>query len=175
MYQGCNKTAICSQTNIAASFVKLLKEKEYAKISISEICDGASVSRQTFYSLFKSKENIVSFELLRNYYFDPEKECKCCGKPSAKKLSEAFTEYIIEKEEFIGLLVKNNLMYLMQDCLCESFICCEKEDGAHEEIHCLEADLTAACLTTIAKHYVVCQDLVSKAELQIAIEKVLLK
>ena len=35
MYQGCNKTALCSQKNIAEGFYELLKEKEYSKITAS--------------------------------------------------------------------------------------------------------------------------------------------
>lgn len=41
MYNGCNKTALSSQNTIAEGFYRLLKEKDYSKISVSEICKEA--------------------------------------------------------------------------------------------------------------------------------------
>jgi AcrR family transcriptional regulator len=54
MYEGCNKTALTSQSAIAEALLNLMKEKPYSKISVSEICKRAGVSRQTFYTLFES-------------------------------------------------------------------------------------------------------------------------
>ena len=150
MYQGCNKTALSSQQNIADSFIKLLSEKEYSKISISEICSGAGISRQTFYSLFESKENIIAFELSKKYLFDPSYECKCCGAPTLKQLSQGYAGYIIEKKEFIRLLSINKVTYLMQECLFDCFTRCGFSDSP------VTADFIAAGLTTIAKHF--CMD-----------------
>lgn len=155
MYQGNNKTALASQKCIAESFVKLLRKKEYSKISISEICDEAGISRQTFYSLFSSKENIISFELSKKYFFDVGDECKCCGLPTLDELSHGYALFIEGKSEFIELLVKNNIIYLMQECLYESFVNCdgwkEMTDGRSALV---TADFIAAGLTTVAKHYV---------------------
>ncbi len=173
MYCGCNKMALSSLNNISESFVELLKEKEYSKISISEICERADVSRQTFYSLFKSKENIISFELLKNYYFDAQKECSGT-RPTVDEISRSFSEYIISKEEFIRLLEKNNIMYFMQDSLYESLICCCKNET--EDTDCeLIADLMAANLTTIAKHYVQHTADISKLSLNSYIKNILTK
>ena len=66
MYKGTNKTALCSQKNIADTFVQLLRDNNYTAISVSRICKAAQVSRQTFYSLFESKENIILYELRKN-------------------------------------------------------------------------------------------------------------
>ncbi len=147
MYQGFNKTALSSQQSIAKSFIILLKEKEYSKISISEICSRASVSRQTFYSLFESKENIIAFELKKKYSFDPASECKCCGVPTLEQLSEGYAEYIIEKGDFIKLLVDNRITYLMHESLYE----CLAESAFTDSP--VTADFIAGGLTTIAKHF----------------------
>ena len=56
MYRGNNKTAITSQEMIAEACYGLLEKKSLADIRISELCQLAKVSRQTFYSLFQSKE-----------------------------------------------------------------------------------------------------------------------
>ena len=158
MYQGCNKTALCSQKSIAEGFYELLKEKEFSKISISEICKKSGVSRQTFYSLFSSKENIVAFILSKEYSFNPHEECCCCGYPTIKELSRGFSSFIVQKGDFIDLLEKNNIMYLMQETLYCSFGCCG-ETAQTKSLNGiipknLAIDFIASGLTTISKHYV---------------------
>ena len=164
MYTGCNKTALCSQKSIAEAFVSLLHEKEYSKISVSEICEKAAVSRQTFYSLFKAKENIVAFELSKKYLFNPNEECKCTGRPSLRELSKAYARFISDKSDFINLLVKNNIIYLMQEGLYECFLECIRKDDNWESD--LAADFLAAGLSTIAKHYVANESAITDSELE---------
>ena len=107
MYQGCNKTALTSLNCIAEGFYELLQEKEYSKITASEICKKSGVSRQTFYSLFSSKENIVAYILSKEYTFNPSNECNCTGQPTLKELSRGFSSFIVQKADFIELLEKN--------------------------------------------------------------------
>ena len=56
-----------SQKCIKEAFFALLKEKNFQDITISDLCKKADISRQTFYSLFKNKENILIYELKQNY------------------------------------------------------------------------------------------------------------
>ncbi len=157
MYQGCNKTALCSQKSIAEGFYELLKEKDYSKITASEICKKSGVSRQTFYSLFSSKENIVAFILSKEYSFNPTEECKCSGAPTLRELSKGFSSFIVQKSDFIDLLEKNNIIYLMQETLYDGFRNCN-ELNSKSAINAVSSDLVidfvASGLTTIAKHYV---------------------
>lgn len=170
MYQGCNKTALCSQNNIAEGFYALLQEKEYSKITASEICKKSGVSRQTFYSLFSSKENIVAFILSKEYSFNPTEECKCSGTPTLQELSKGFSSFIVQKSDFIDLLEKNNIIYLMQETLYDSFNCCGGNDGCLQVDSTLSSDLAidfvASGLTTIAKHYVKNRSEISCAQLE---------
>lgn len=178
MYQGCNKTALCSQKTIAEGFYELLKEKEYSKITASEICKKSGVSRQTFYSLFSSKENIIAFILSKEYSFNPNEECRCTGHPTLLELSRGFSSFIVQKGDFIDLLEKNNIIYLMQETLYEGFNCCcgEGDDVSHaygraKAGECvlsadLAVDFVASGLTTIAKHYVKNRAEISRDELE---------
>ncbi len=158
MYQGCNKTALSSQNSIAEGFYELLKEKEYAKITASEICKKSDVSRQTFYSLFSSKENIVAYILSKEYTFNPKEACHCTDSPSLRELSKAFSSFIIQKGDFIKLLEKNNITYLMQEALYCSFNSCMNTEHNNDLptalLHAVAIDFIASGLTTIAKHYV---------------------
>ena len=158
MYQGCNKTALSSLNCIAEGFYDLLKEKEYSKITASEICKKSGVSRQTFYSLFSSKENIVAYILSKEYAFNPSDECNCNGQPTLKELSRGFSSFIVQKADFIELLEKNNIIYLMQETLYCSFSHCCKEESSNPYPdnlpYAMAIDFIASGLTTIAKHYV---------------------
>lgn len=40
-----------SKAHICSALMKLLKTKPYRKISVSQICSAASVSRNTFYQI----------------------------------------------------------------------------------------------------------------------------
>ena len=73
MYSGENKTAIQSQNAIVSALAALMEEKDFAKISISELCKRSRVSRQTFYTWFKTKENIIEYDLDANSPFEPGK------------------------------------------------------------------------------------------------------
>lgn len=167
MYQGSNKTALSSQKSIAQGFTELMHEKEYSKISISEICQRSGVSRQTFYTLFESKENIVIFILAKSHDFKPDKDCECQGPPTLAQLAEGFTKYILSKKEILELLVKNNIIYMMMWSLYKSFTECNDPKDEYEKIISnMTADFIAAGLTTIAKHYVMNSDNISEEQLK---------
>ena len=154
MYKGTNKTALCSQNNIADTFVQLLREEDYTSISVSRICKAAQVSRQTFYSLFESKENIILYELSRKHNFQPGVSCESKSL-SLEELSYEYSNYIQEKKEFLALLVENDIIYLMHECLFDSFINCscfepERSQGYREFV----AEFFAGGLCGIAKIYI---------------------
>ncbi|MBN1685210.1 MAG: helix-turn-helix transcriptional regulator, partial [Spirochaetales bacterium] len=48
-----------SKQMLAAAFSDLLRERDFNKITLSEIADRAGVTRMTLYRLFKSKEKII--------------------------------------------------------------------------------------------------------------------
>ena len=85
MYCGSNKTAMASQRQIAEAMMRLIQEKPYAQITISELCKSAGISRQTFYTLFSSRENVVTFTLQAQYCYAPE-----------------LPQFKTEQEQFIG-------------------------------------------------------------------------
>ncbi len=76
MYCGSNKTALCSQRQIAKAMMSLLEEKSFDQISVCELCRLAGISRQTFYSLFSSQENVIVFLLKEKYCFETGDCCE---------------------------------------------------------------------------------------------------
>ena len=49
-----------SRAAIVAAFSELLREEDYGKITVGDIIARAHVGRDTFYGLFKSKDDLLS-------------------------------------------------------------------------------------------------------------------
>ena len=167
MYEGCNKTALTSQTAIAEALLTLMKEKPYARISVSELCKCAGISRQTFYTLFESKDNVIAYVLERKYCFRPEDHACCRSSMSLEDICHAYSFYITQKRDILDLLVRNDIMYLMQDSLYRSFLSSEfylPDCPRGDRIYA--ADFLAGGLTGIARNYVLQADVTSREHLE---------
>ena len=68
MYKETNKTALKSQKRILEALFELMEQEEYNNITVKNICKKADISRQTFYYLFESKDEIVIYYL--NIFFE---------------------------------------------------------------------------------------------------------
>ena len=118
MYCGSNKTALQSQRQIAAAMMELIQEKPFAQITISELCKAAGISRQTFYSLFTSRESVVVFTLQAQYGEGPSIESPApahCRGDALRVLCRGYSEYMLRNRRLIKLLVDNHIDYLLYD------------------------------------------------------------
>lgn len=134
MYCGNNKTALQSQKQISEAMMALMLEKPFSQITISELCKAAGISRQTFYSLFTSRENVVVFTLQAQYCYTPapveesdgtdggHRECKYYG---LRQLCRGYSEYLRRNRALIKLLVDNRIDYLLYDSFYEAMDGCE--------------------------------------------------
>lgn len=112
MYQGNNPIAVQSQKLITQALLKLMHKKNFSKIQIKELCEEAQVSRQTFYSLYDSKDQVIEL------YFDEiftsfKTELKGNKKLSLSMICSSAISYFIKNSEFIELLVNNKLEYIL--------------------------------------------------------------
>ena len=154
MYEGCNKTALASQSAIADALLKLMKEKPYSRISVSELCKRAGISRQTFYSLFESKDDVIAFELERKYCFHPEEHECCRTSMTLEDICHAYSVYITERRDILVLLVRNDILYLFQDSLYNTCSSCDSYlPGYPGQDRIYAADFLAGGLTGIARNY----------------------
>ena len=154
MYCGNNRTALASQEQIAQAALQLIQNKPYASISVSELCKQAGVSRQTFYSLFESKDNVMVFILQERY---------CCGLPAddeehpscLEQLCREYSRYICRQKDFIQMLVRNNITYLLNDSFYEALTHCGCFLSAMEPSRQpYAAHFIAGGFTSIAQTYV---------------------
>lgn len=119
MYSGENKTARNSQKILADALIRLLQNRPYAEITISELCLESGISRQTFYTLFGTKENVLHYTIL-NHYEVPELFLSYNGKSLGRYLAQGFGRYVHDNQDFLLLLTRNGLMHIFYDCAVES-------------------------------------------------------
>ena len=114
MYQGNNVTAIQSQAWLGESLTRLMEGQSYQNITIGAICKQADLSRQTFYNVFDSKEEVLRFSLRRGY----EKQVgRFASRQSitAEEIVDAFAAVVRENETLLRLMVENGLTGILTD------------------------------------------------------------
>ena len=108
MYQGNNATAIQSQQWLGESLTELMKQQPYPSVTIGAICKRADLSRQTFYNVFDSKEEVLRF-CLRSQY---EKQFQRFSEQNTISVGEivgAFAVVVAKNQELLWLMVENKL------------------------------------------------------------------
>ena len=157
MYCGSNKTALQSQRQIAGAMMALIREKPYAQITISELCKTAGISRQTFYSLFTSRENVVVFTLQTGECETPEitpPERGCDRADALRSLCRGYSEYMLQNRDLIKLLVDNRIDYLLYDSFfaamneCSCFLA-----GVEPCLRSYAASFYAGGIACVARRY----------------------
>ena len=153
MYCGSNPTAILSQQQLAGAMLRLLAEKPFSAISVSELCREASVSRQTFYSLFDSKESVITYTLTEHYCYSPEPE-QGSGRGTLRQMCADYSDYLQSHADFLRTLEDNDIIYLLYDGFYDSLMACDCcLSGMTSEIRAYAADFMAGGFTSIARAY----------------------
>ena len=153
MYRGKNRTACASQKQIAEAMLELLENSSYQSISVSSICRRADVSRQTFYSLFESKENVILYELDQSCAFSltsgPD------NRLTIDDLAKNYSRYLIRHKALLSVLVNNDIIHFMYDQQYRSLIGCPSFlAGSSEEYRSFIADFMASGMTSVARSYI---------------------
>lgn len=113
MYKGNNPTALESQKMIIKGMLYLMKTQSFKSITIKSLCETSLVSRQTFYSLFNCKEEVIELyfdkiiDLFIKQYADEKNT-------TINYICNEFVSCIEYDKYFIQLLVINNLTYIMK-------------------------------------------------------------
>lgn len=104
------------------ALVKLLEQKDFNKINISEIIEKAGISRATFYRNFSTKDDIVKTRvktMFTSFYAALISRYKLAGIQDEQFLVAAFFNTVDEEEKVIDTVIKCNLEYLMVDGILE--------------------------------------------------------
>ena len=112
MNKSTNKLATQSKQWLLESFYKLLEEKSFQEISISEISKNAGLDRRTFYRHFISKE-----ELLEQYCQTIISEFTAIllkqGTINKSKVTIAYFSFWGNHLDFLNLLQRDNLLFFL--------------------------------------------------------------
>ena len=114
MYQGNNVTAIQSQQWLGEGLVRLMAQQSYAAITIGAICKEADLSRQTFYNVFDSKEEVLRF-CLRQQYEQQFRRFAGHEKITVEEIVEAFAVVVAENQNLLRLMIENHLDSILAD------------------------------------------------------------
>ncbi len=113
MYRGNNPIALRSQHMILNALNELMIEKDLRDISVSEICVRSGISRQTFYKLFGTKENVLLFKLenAKGFFsqsgdFDKLKLSEIC---------ERFVRCITDNYRIFKTLIENDMIGVLYE------------------------------------------------------------
>ena len=147
MYCGCNPIARASQLQTAHALIRLMAQKPYASVTVSELCRTAGISRQTFYSLFGSMENVVLFVL-------QEKACElpCGPEPgdALERLCRCYSRYICRNRDLLKLLVDNNVGFLLYRSVYEAVSRLGCREGTEWDY---AANFVAGGITGVVRQY----------------------
>ncbi len=66
--QNNEESRTLTRTALSSALLKLITEKEYSKISISELCSKAGVSRTAFYRNYETMDDVLSDKIIDYAY-----------------------------------------------------------------------------------------------------------
>lgn len=105
-----NPIALRSKKALAQALMGLMEERPYAKITISDITSRAGLVRQTFYTNFSVKDDIIKY-MLNELFFVLKEESQQKGCDTRAMLQVYYT-YWENHAKFLRLLFDNRIGYL---------------------------------------------------------------
>ncbi|MDD3277958.1 MAG: TetR/AcrR family transcriptional regulator [Lachnospiraceae bacterium] len=113
MYQGNNPSAIKSREWIREALIRLLANQPYAKIAIKDVCLEADLSRQTFYQIYESKDEVMAyhFECL---FLAFQQECADFKEISIREMTAQFFAFFYKEKSFVKILIDNKLAHYLE-------------------------------------------------------------
>lgn len=153
MYQGKNPTALTSQKLLLDALNELLSEKDFKDISVSELCRHSGVSRQTFYSLFGTKENILLYQL--NLINDTKNNCESISSLHLMDVCEGFSRYVTANYAQLTVLIENGLAEILYTMIYQSMSSCRQSFAlSDEDVREYAAQFIAAGLCRLTQKYI---------------------
>lgn len=113
MYSGSNPSALRSMEWLRKSLLQLLGRKKYSQITIKEICKEADLSRQTFYQMFDSKEEVMQYHFSMLFQ-EFAVECDLFHNITIEQIVRHFFSFFYKHKEFVQVLISNNLTFLLE-------------------------------------------------------------
>ena len=107
-----NPSSERSKKWLTESLLELLKLQPYSKITIQDISKNADLVRQTFYKNYNKKDDILE-NYIENLFINFANEFFKQNEFDMKNFMKSHFDFWVHNSEFLGLLIKNNLTYLL--------------------------------------------------------------
>lgn len=107
-----NKQNILAKDWIFSALMRVMKNKPFQEISITEITKTAGVSRMTYYRNYDSKEDII-IDYLDKLFNEYSQELLNYQSNDSLKNAKLFFAYFRRHDIFLNNLIKANLTYLI--------------------------------------------------------------
>jgi AcrR family transcriptional regulator len=111
MYEGKNPTALRSQAWLERALVELLEDRPYAEVTVKALCERADLSRQTFYQLFSTKDELLVC-CIRHQFLNLT---KLPDEGDFHQMAAYYAEHIAKNKPFIRLLQERGLGHCLED------------------------------------------------------------
>lgn len=115
-----NPMAIRSKNALSETLLKLMMYRPFKEITVSDLTERAGLSRQTFYTNFQRKEDILIY--LLHGLFQRYQDKIAAVRPVPENLLIDYFLFWGDSREFLTLLFKQDMGYLFQDCNRSFFI-----------------------------------------------------
>lgn len=113
MYSGTNPSALRSREWLRSALLQLLEKEKYTQITIKDICQQADLSRQTFYQIFDSKEEVMEYHF-QTLFQEFAEECGSFQDISIIQVSYHFFYFFHRHKDFVDVLISNKLAFLLE-------------------------------------------------------------
>ena len=114
-----NPMAVRSKNAFAQSLLALMMKHPFDSISISDIADKSGLARQTFYTNFSKKEDILNY-MLKGLFQGYGSSVIDASTSSGALIIDYFL-FWDKNKDFLSLLFRQGLGYLFQECNREFF------------------------------------------------------
>lgn len=113
MYTGTNPAALRSRDEIVQAFLILLENTPLENMAVKQLMEATDLSRQTFYQIFNSKEEILEYYLdtIFSHFIIDSKKYTICNLCDAAKIFFAFFE---EYKPALKLIIQNGKSCVLQ-------------------------------------------------------------
>ena len=109
--------------------IDLLETKEYRKISITDICNQAKISRQTFYKNYSSVDDVISSYLQKVFDHIFQSTVTVTNTGNGAEFYRPIFEEVRDRKEFFQIIFSENESLMFRQCLSYA----ERID--HSQIH----------------------------------------
>lgn len=113
MYQGKNPSALRSQAWLNESLFALMETKPYLKITVKEIAEKCNLSRQTFYQVFASKDDVVTYAINQKLHGYLDELIHHDQPLLTQDFVDVYLDFATKNHAFIAQLFHNELDLLL--------------------------------------------------------------